>query len=1369
MSEEKQRAWKRRKVRQAVYGSLVLIAVLCGAWYLTSDHFREFIRHRIIAQLEDATGGQVEVGRVEWNLSHLRVAIEGLTIHGLEPRDEAPLLQVRRVDADVRIVSIFGRQVSFNSVEITNPAINLLIYPNGTTNQPTLRGRKRVGQGSPLDPVFDFAIRSLTIRNGVLKVNERRSAFEVRAGDVSATVRYEPTPEAYAGVLNVGKVDTQYSDLRPFSVAGKFDFRLFRNALEIRSGRVTCERSDVAFDGKLTDFAQPRAEFNYNLNLDVRQAGAIARDLALQAGVLKVTGRGAFDSNQMVASGKVQLSDGAWNQAAMHVAGVSGTALFHADRDRLTLTQIAATGLGGAVSGDFTVEHWQAAPREVKVQEKPRGRGERAMEAPVPSASGEFKLRDLQLARVGDMFSSPQLPLAALHAVGSASGTAELAWMGTPRAAELKLRVEATPPSSPSAGGLPVTAQFEGTFRVRQGAMEISQADVQTPNSHVNATGSIGGRDIDLALGVTTVNIHELQPLLANFSGELPVQLAGEGSFQGKLEGATALPDISGHLRLTDFTTVIQPSSPAAPAPELIKALHKKRANAAPVAAPHATQVQGKPVRFHWDGFDGYVAYGPDGASVRNGVLRTGSARFEIAGTTTLQNGSFTDRSVFHGTARIHDARVEDVQALLGLQYPISGNLNLELQMDGTRMDPHGSGKLSIADGTAYDEPLQSFSSDIQFSGREARFTSMHAVSGVAKADGSGSVNVSTGQFRFDVHGSGVDLLRFPVLQTSKVKLTGSADFRMVASGTAEMPTIEAHVRVGNITLGSKHEGDLNIDATTHGENLDLSATSDFVTAKLSATGKVHLRGDLNSEITANFANVDLQPFLLGVARGHSSIDGTLHVTGPLKQPLKMQARLEIPHYESQVEGVTLRNPAPIVASYKDGIATLESLRLTGEATDLSSTGTLQLTGEQQVRMRLDGQLNLTLLQSFNPEIVSYGHTAIAIRVDGTVKDPRLRGRINIEHAGISYVDLPNGLSDLNGTMVFNEDRLQVEKLTAHTGGGDLAINGFIAYRREISFNLSATGKDIRIRYPEGVSANGDANLRLAGTLHNSTLSGDVVINKFGLNPRFDFATYFATSKQLPVTPNPDSPLNNLHFDVRVVSTPELQVQTTLARITGNVDLRMRGTAMRPVVLGRISIVEGNITFNGTKYRLDRGDILFSNPAKIEPVLDLEASARVSDYDISIGLHGTTDKLNTTYRSDPPLPTADVFALLAFGHTTQPYSNTVSSQFTETASSAVLGSALNAAVSSRVQKLFGASRIKIDPEVGGAENNPNARITVEQQVSGNITLTYITNLAQSAQQVIQFEYNVNRNVSIVGVRDEYGIVGFEVQIRQRKR
>jgi translocation and assembly module TamB len=251
---------------------------------------------------------------------------------------------------------------------------------------------------------------------------------------------------------------------------------------------------------------------------------------------------------------------------------------------------------------------------------------------------------------------------------------------------------------------------------------------------------------------------------------------------------------------------------------------------------------------------------------------------------------------------------------------------------------------------------------------------------------------------------------------------------------------------------------------------------------------------------------------------------------------------------------------------------------------------------------------------------------------------------------------------------------------------------------------------------------------------------------------------------------NPNSPLNNMRLDVRIVSAPELTLQTSLAKLSGDADLRLRGTAMRPALLGRINIAEGDINLNGTKFHLDRGDVTFANPVRIDPILDIEATTRVRDFDITIGLHGTMERLTTTYRSDPPLSSDDIIALLAFGRTQQEGAlSGPSTNLGESAGGLVLGQAINQAVSNRVSKLFGVSSIRINPSVGGADNNPSARLTVEQQVSNNVTLTYITNLTQSAQQVIQFEYNINTQFSVQGIRDENGVVSFVLLIRARKR
>jgi len=175
---------------------------------------------------------------------------------------------------------------------------------------------------------------------------------------------------------------------------------------------------------------------------------------------------------------------------------------------------------------------------------------------------------------------------------------------------------------------------------------------------------------------------------------------------------------------------------------------------------------------------------------------------------------------------------------------------------------------------------------------------------------------------------------------------------------------------------------------------------------------------------------------------------------------------------------------------------------------------------------------------------------------------------------------------------------------------------------------------------------------------------------------------------------------------------------------------------------------------------------------RIQPSIDLNATARVEDYDITLGLHGTSDKLAVTYRSDPPLPEADVVALLALGRTqnqqrlyTQQQIQSGANQTTDT----LLGAALNASVSSRVQKLFGAGSVKVDPNYLGALGNSTSRIIVEEQLGRNLTLTYATNVNTTGQQLLQAEVAINRHASLLVARDESGVFSMVIKFTRRYR
>ena len=258
-----------------------------------------------------------------------------------------------------------------------------------------------------------------------------------------------------------------------------------------------------------------------------------------------------------------------------------------------------------------------------------------------------------------------------------------------------------------------------------------------------------------------------------------------------------------------------------------------------------------------------------------------------------------------------------------------------------------------------------------------------------------------------------------------------------------------------------------------------------------------------------------------------------------------------------------------------------------------------------------------------------------------------------------------------------------------------------------------------------------------------------------------------------PSVPAPVAPseyLRGLNLDIRVESGPNLEVQTSLTRdVEAELELRLRGNAARPNLSGDISVNQGEIQFLGNKYTVNRADIRFINPTKLEPVFDVDLETKARGITVNIAFSGTMHKLNVTYRSDPPLQSPDIIALLAVGRdpTTAAVANAQTrSNLLETGASA-LNQAVAAPVSNRLQRFFGVSRLKIDPSLTGVENIPQARVTLEQQVSRDITLTYITNFARVQEQIVRIEWDINRRWSAIAIREENGVFGIDFQYRKR--
>jgi translocation and assembly module TamB len=246
-----------------------------------------------------------------------------------------------------------------------------------------------------------------------------------------------------------------------------------------------------------------------------------------------------------------------------------------------------------------------------------------------------------------------------------------------------------------------------------------------------------------------------------------------------------------------------------------------------------------------------------------------------------------------------------------------------------------------------------------------------------------------------------------------------------------------------------------------------------------------------------------------------------------------------------------------------------------------------------------------------------------------------------------------------------------------------------------------------------------------------------------------------------------------MHLDVQIDTAPDIAFESSLAQdIQVEAGLRLRGTAANPSLLGRVNITRGRLVFFGTRYTINQGSVSFFNPSRVEPIFNVDLETRARGIDITLTVSGPMNKLNLTPRSDPPLQFNEIVALLATGRKPSDLSysgqQTTSQQsWQQLGASALLGQAIASPFAGRLQRFFGVTRLKIDPTLTGVESNPQARVTLEQQITPDITFTYITNVTNSNPLVVQVEWAMSKKWSVLAVRDENGMFGLDFLYKKR--
>ncbi|MBZ5655993.1 MAG: translocation/assembly module TamB domain-containing protein [Acidobacteriia bacterium] len=1342
----RRRLWLRLLLLFCIF-SAACLSIL--GWYVTTDSFQQKVRRRVTSALEKATGGRVELGQLHTIPFRLRIDARNLTIHGREGADQVPYLHIDRLQAEVKIISLLSTSIGLHSLVLEHPVMHVLVYPDGSTNQPSPPGGRSLSQ-KPVEQLFSLSASHMEVQHGEIQWNENRIPVDFDGRDVSFVLNYLLLHRQYQARLALGSVATRLPPYPEFVWRADTSLLLSHDHAEISTLTVASGRSEIHFQGRIENFHNPQISGNYHGLLDLGEWGHLLPQLEFRRGTAQFEGKGSWSLRDFSTQGTLQAKEVDWANPRVRMQNGRLTAAFTITPQRLHISSIRASLLGGDAQGDVDVANWQSS-----LDPASAARGHAT--GPVPSGSlqrGSVRLQliGFPVAPAVSFLSSKKLPLDRLNLAGAASGEINMLWVGSIHDAETQIKLNVVPPAQPAAGQLAVRGQMDGVYRGSRDELEVNQLHLVTPASEITASGKLSASS-SLKLTFLSHAVREWNPLLqaAYGSPDLPFAVRGWANFNGSVSGRLSTFSANGNLEAYDFETTL----------------------------PATAQIPERVV--HWDALTTSVQYSASNFSARNGALIHGRtvAHFDLS--TGLTEATLQENSPFTLHLDILNADVAEIAQLAGSNRPISGTLNLSGTLAGTRADPHGDGHVEVQDAAAYGLPFPSVHSDLSLAHHQLQFNNLAGTLYDAPVSGNATISTTSNDFRVNLTGQNLDLAGVPNLHSDRITVDGRADFAVRASGTPEQPSIEAHVHLRDLAFDQERAGDFILDATTRGHQLEIQAHSDFEQAELKIRGNVGLERDFPADLSLDFRHFDMDSFLniylRGKVTGHSPLAGTAQLRGPLRTPRDLKVSAQIQTLNAELEHVQLQNVEPIRFEIADRVLHLENFHVTGSGTDFTAHGTAQLSGSRELDLHLEGAVNMSLLHTVVPKVSARGSLGVKLDANGTVADPVLQGRIEVKDTFLNHDDFPSGLSDLKGVLLFDRNRIQIESLTGTTGGGSVTLTGSGSFQNGLFLmDFGATAHDVRLRYPPGVSSTANADLRLTGSSASALLSGNVVVNKLAVTPGFDFGSYLERSKRSFAVAQHDSLESRLKLDVHVTTSPELQMQTAMAKLSGSADLRVRGTADRPVIMGR-AVAEGDISFNGTKYHVDRADITFSNPARTEAIIDLQASTRVRDYDITVTLSGDVSKPNSlraTWRSEPPLPEADVIALLALGRTREESAAAQSGGslgLGGEASNLLINEALNSAVNSRLQRLFGASRIKIDPQGLASATNVvrGPQVTIEQQVASNVTVTYSTNVSVASQQIIQVEYNVTRNISVVALRDQNGVVSFDIKVRQRKR
>ncbi len=1301
--------------------------------------------HRYLLELaqrkaSESLGVEVRLQNLLLHCKTLSVDLYGIRVAGAEPYANPPLLTVDHIHAGVRVVSLFRKEWYLDNLQIDHPVAWIVVDKNGVSNLP-----KQKSSGGSSTDIFQMGIRHVVLDRGDVYYNSKPSELSADLHDVNLGASFNSLQTKYNGQLAYKNGRLQYGNLQPMNHDLDVKFEATPDVFTLNNGTLVLGNSRATISGTAKQYkTNPVVQAHYDVTADGAQLAQILRQPGLPTGMVRTSGSLSFmqQSNENLLNaaqvdGDLASSSLAFNQPSLHAEARNVAAHYSLKHGDANLSYLRAEVLGGELTGRGTMQAITGNSHS-RFDLGLKGISLAAIKSALGSAS---KVKDVALEGVGNATATATWgkTLSDLVVRSDATVNGRMGRANTAQARNVNQNGTGNVNGGAGNSTVPIDAVLHATYVNDGQVLRLVDSYVKSGSTNLSMNGSIS-RNSSLAVNLQANDLRELNTWMAMFPGKNgkppTMDLAGTARFDGNVRGSLSVPHLTGQLNADNL---------------------------------HVNGTDWKVLRTGVD-------LSPSRAAFSNADLEPanrGKVTFDAS--IGLRDWSADKESAIQLGLNASQMDLAMLARMGGQPQPVTGTLNAQMHVHGTVENPVGNGNISLDHATVYQQPIDSAKVDLSGTGNEAQARlTVQLPSGNVK----GQVRVKPHErtFTADLNSSGIDLAKLKPLKDRGVDAKGVIEAQAHGQGSFDNPEARATLQIASLSIGGREVTKLKLDANVKDRVANADLTSSVARLPVHAKARVNLSGDYMTDATLDTQAMPIESLLAAYApMGAGNLSGTteVHATlhGPLKDKNQLEAHVTIPVLKLAYSNtVQLAAAAPIHADYAKGVVNLQPATITGTDTYIQVQGAIPVNANLPMSLKAQGMVNLQLAQLFNPELRSSGQLRLNIDANGVGPGGTLSGEIDVVNANFASATLPVGLQNANGVLKLRTDRLEIASFQGTMGGGILTAQGALVYRPQMQFDLGVTAKGVRMLYPQGVRETLNGNLRLAGTTDNAVLGGSVNLAEVSFTPAFDLDTLIGSFGEGVSAPVEPGFAQNLALNVAVNSSSYVNLESRTLSVAGTAALQIRGTAADPVVLGRVNLTGGDVILHGDRYVLTGGTVQFVNPTMTEPVLNVSLTTSIQEYKINLRFNGPATQLRTQYSSDPALPQADIINLLAFGHTTEANAATPANQqpsATQQAESLV-ASQVSSQVTSRISKAAGISQLSISPVLAGSTTTgpPGAQITIRQRVTGNLFVTFSTNVASTQGQIIQGQYQLTPRVAVSATRDPNG--GFAVDTLIKK-